>query len=71
MLCGRPIVATSLNLSGDKSLTNLKQLPEVFEKKVDLIIDGGETKIGEASTIIRVENDKIIILREGPIKFER
>ena len=58
-------------MSGDKSLTNLKQLPEVFEQNAYLIIDGGEAKIGVASTIIKVENDKIIILREGPIKFER
>ena len=52
-------------------MTNLKQLPEVFEQNAYLIIDGGEAKIGVASTIIKVENDKIIILREGPIKFER
>ena len=58
-------------MSGDKSLTNVKQLTEVFKQNAFLIIDGGEAKIGIASTIIRVEDDKIITLREGPIKFER
>lgn len=64
-------MATSLNIAGEKSLTNLEQLPKVFEQNIDLIIDEGEAKIGEASTIIRVEDDKVITLRKGPIKFER
>lgn len=58
-------------MSGDKSLTNVKHLPEIFKQNVDLIIDEGETKIGKASTIIKIENNKIITLREGPIKFEK
>ena len=36
---------------------------------VDLIIDAGETKLKAASTIIRIENDEIKILRKGPIKL--
>ena len=57
-------------MSGDKSLTNVKQLPEVFKQNAYLIIDGGEAKIGVASTIIKVEEEKIKILREGPITKE-
>ena len=41
-----------------------------FENKVDIIIDGGKTKIGVASTIVKVdESSKINILREGSIKI--
>ena len=68
---GRPIVATSLNLAGEKSMTNLNNLPEDFKKKSDLIIDGGETTLGTASTIIKVENGKVKILREGPIDMKK
>lgn len=66
---GRPIVATSLNLAGEESLTNLDNLSKEFKENVDLIIDSGETKLKFASTIIKIENEEIKILREGPIKF--
>ncbi len=35
-----------------------------------IIVDGGIPKIGMASTVVRVNNGKINILREGPIKEE-
>ena len=41
-----------------------------FENKVDCFIDGGESKIGIASTIVKIENDKINILRKGTITKE-
>lgn len=66
---GKPIVATSLNLAGEESLTSLKNLSKRFKDNVDLIIDSGETKLKAASTIIKIEDDEIKILRKGPIKF--
>lgn len=66
---GGPIVATSLNLAGEESLTSLENLSTKFKDNVDLIIDAGETKLKAASTIIKIENDEIKILRKGPIKF--
>ena len=38
--------------------------------KLGIIVDGGIPKIGIASTVVRVENGNINILREGPIKKE-
>ena len=35
-----------------------------------MFIDGGESKIGIPSTIVKVQNDEIIILREGSISKE-
>lgn len=61
---GRPIVATSLNIAGETSLTDLNNLSEEFKKNVDLIIDAGKTKVGVASTIIQVKEEKIATLRE-------
>lgn len=67
---GRPIVATSLNLSGEKSMTNVENIPQELKNNIDLIVNSGEAKVGTPSTIIRVENNKIEILREGPITKE-
>ncbi len=69
MSFGRPVIATSLNLAGEESLTNLDNLSEYLKNGVDLIIDAGQTKIGSASTIIMVKDNEIEVLREGPIKF--
>lgn len=69
MLYGRPIMATSLNLAGEQSLTNLEELKEELKENVDLIVDAGKTQVGIASTIIKVEDNQIKTLREGPIKF--
>ena len=38
--------------------------------KVDYILDGGDTKIGLESTVIRVINNKIHILRPGKITYD-
>jgi alcohol dehydrogenase len=34
----------------------------------DLVVDGGEAKLGRASSVWKVEDGKIEVLREGPVK---
>jgi len=48
-------------------MTNLENLSDKFRKSTDLIIDAGETNVGIASTIIKIESEEIQILRQGPI----
>lgn len=67
---GRPILATSLNLAGAKSKTNVKDIDNIFKENVDIIVDGGDAKIGKPSTIIKIKDKHISILREGPITKE-
>lgn len=65
-----PLATTSVNISGDLPGLEINDFIKEFENKVDIIIDGGKTKIGVASTIVKVdENSKINILREGSIKL--
>ena len=40
----------------------------VFNNQIDIIIDGGKTN-EIPSTIVRVDNDKINILREGSLRI--
>lgn len=68
---GVPIATTSANISGDQSGTNLGNIRPKFEDKVDYLIDGGESKIGVPSTVIRVVDDEIQVLREGSITKEQ
>ncbi len=65
-----PLATTSVNISGNLPGLEINDFIKEFENKVDIIIDGGKTKIGVASTIVRVdENSEINILREGNIKL--
>ena len=66
-LLGSPIVATSLNLAGEESKTNLDNISQEILNNVDYVIDNGNTKIGVASTVAKIDGKKIEILREGTI----
>lgn len=65
-----PLATTSANLAREEAGIEIKDFLELFSDKVDIIIDGGTTDIKQASTIVRVEDDKIKILREGSIKLD-
>ena len=66
-----PIATPSANISGEPSGTNLDSIIKEFEGKVDCFIDGGESKIGIASTIVKVINGVPYILRQGSITKEQ
>ena len=68
---GVPIATPSANISGRPSGTNIRDIQKDFEGKVDYFIDNGESKIGIPSTIVKVINEKIHILREGSISKEQ
>jgi L-threonylcarbamoyladenylate synthase len=63
---GRPITATSANLSGGKNPTNSKIAIEQIGDKVDLVLDDGECKYKNPSTVIDL-TDGLKIYRVGVI----
>lgn len=67
---GVPIAAPSANISGRPSGTKLSDILNELKDKVDYIVDGGETEIGIESTVVRVINDEVKILRPGKITKE-
>ncbi len=67
---GGYIAAPSANLSGKPSPTEVKYVIEDLNGRVDLIIDGGDAKIGLESTIIDLTSDCPMILRPGYITEE-
>ena len=64
---GFPIAAPSANISGKPSPTCAEYVIEDMSGRVDMIIDGGECEIGLESTIVKIENDGLILLRPGGI----
>jgi L-threonylcarbamoyladenylate synthase len=66
-MVGNPLATPSANISDKPSGTNYQDIIKDFHGKIDYFIDSGSSKIGKASTIVKVENDEIFILREGAI----
>jgi L-threonylcarbamoyladenylate synthase len=62
-----PLAATSANLSGQPSAQTAFQVLEHLGGKIDLVLDGGPTRGGEASTVVDLSGEQPKIMREGPI----
>jgi L-threonylcarbamoyladenylate synthase len=63
---GKPITATSANLSGGENPTNARIVVEQIGDRVDLVLDDGECKYKKPSTVIDL-TDGLKIYREGAI----
>ncbi len=66
-----PLATTSANISGRNDSIQIEDLIDNFKDKVDIIIDGGITDLKISSTIVKIENDEIKVLREGSIKISK
>lgn len=67
---GRPLAATSANLTGEQPALSCEQAVETFEGKIDLALDGGRGSVGKASSVVRVAGSTLEILREEAISRE-
>ncbi|WP_336278946.1 L-threonylcarbamoyladenylate synthase [Bartonella sp. CB175] len=67
---GRPLAAPSANESGRISPTSAEAVFASLGVSVPLIIDGGSCKIGLESTIIKIFDENIYLLRPGGLAAE-
>jgi L-threonylcarbamoyladenylate synthase len=68
---GKPVAAPSANRFGRISPTTAEHVFDELSGRIPLIIDAGPTTHGIESTIIAVHENKIDILRRGPITAEQ
>ena len=67
---GRPITATSANISTSPTAYSISQIEWQFRSeklKPDLVLDSGKLKKIQPSTMVRLKSGKIEIIRRGPI----
>jgi len=69
-MSGVPVAAPSANISGKPSPTTFEHIVNDLNGKVDLMIDGGACSIGLESTVVKIEDDMVMILRPGAITPE-
>jgi L-threonylcarbamoyladenylate synthase len=68
---GAPLAAPSANRFGRISPTTAQHVLDELSGRIPLIIDAGPTMHGIESTIIAVRENKIDILRRGPVTAEQ
>ena len=68
---GCPIAAPSANLFGYTSPTQALAVAEDLGGKIGAVLDGGPSKVGVESTVVKIEHGKIFILRPGGITVEQ
>ena len=69
--CAAPIVAPSANPSGGQPPKDAEEVRRALGRKIDMIIDGGNTSIGRESTVIDCTVFPCRVLREGAISKTR
>lgn len=65
-----PLLTNSANHPGEAIANTVDESKRYFADEVDFYIDGGDLSGHEPSTIIRVVDDAIEVLRAGAVKIE-
>jgi len=66
---GKPITATSANISGRDAAVDAHEVRSQFGSRIDMIFDGGPTPGKTGSTIIGVEESRLKLIRDGVIPY--
>ncbi|HKY64656.1 MAG TPA: L-threonylcarbamoyladenylate synthase [bacterium] len=66
---GAPITTTSANLSGKPAATKAAELRDYFGDTDLAWLNGGDLPASKGSTVVKVENESLKLIREGEIPF--
>jgi L-threonylcarbamoyladenylate synthase len=67
---GRPITATSANISGHDAAVDAHGVKVQFGKQIDLVFDGGKAPGILGSTIVGLDGSQLKLIREGVISYD-
>lgn len=62
-----PLVTTSANMPGGQPASTIAEAQTIFGEKVDFYVDGGDLSGRKPSTVIRIVDDVVEVLREGAV----
>jgi L-threonylcarbamoyladenylate synthase len=68
-LCSGRLIGTSANQTGMTPATTAEEVVRDLGDRIDMVVDGGKTMLGVASTVIDLSSN-FVVLREGPIPQE-
>lgn len=64
-----PLLTTSANHPGEPTANTIDQAIQVFGSSVDFYVDGGDLSANKPSTVIRIIDDAIEIVRQGAVEI--
>ena len=64
---GRPVTATSANLSGSPGCRRIEEFAPEMVRQLDLILDAGVLEEGVGSTVVDLTGDSPAVVREGVV----
>lgn len=67
--CGRPLTATSANLSGEPPSADPSVIARTLGDRIDLLLDAGPTPGGSPSTIVDASGPQLRLVRPGAIPW--
>lgn len=65
-----PLQTTSANLPGEPPAATIDEARRYFGDQVDFYVEGGDLSANEPSTLIRIVDDAIEVIREGAAKID-
>lgn len=65
-----PLLTTSANLPGEPPAVNITEAQDYFADGVDFYSDIGELKDTLPSTVVKVIDDELVVLRQGQISLD-
>lgn len=65
-----PLLTSSANQPGEVPAATIAQAKKYFGDRVDFYVDGGDLSNRHPSTVIRMVDDAVEVLREGAVKID-
>lgn len=65
-----PLITTSANLPDEPTVLTIEEAVKIFGERLDFYVDGGNLSGNLSSTIIRIVDDAVEVLREGAVKID-
>lgn len=65
-----PLATSSANPTGEPVATTVQAAKDYFDKEVDFYIDGGDLSAQQPSTVIRIVDDAVEVLRQGAVPID-
>jgi len=65
-----PLLTSSANNPGEPTANTIDQAKQTFGDKIKLYVDGGDTTGNQPSTLIRILDDEIEVLRKGAVTID-
>lgn len=65
-----PLLTSSANLPAEPPANTIEEAKQYFGDKIDFYVDGGDLSDQQPSTLIRIVDDAVEVLREGAVKLD-